>query len=193
MANKIFVGIMLVALIYGAVTNRAADVVEEILCSPKDAFFVFIDIYALLIFWGGILRIIKDSGLLDVISKYVSKLIHPLFKKLDVNSDAMKYISMNFVANMLSMGSAATPFGLKAMEELDKINNHSDTASNEMVTFLLINTSGLCLIPTTLLSIRTQFGSENTVKIIPWIVLVSTICTASAIVLDIGVRKFAKY
>ncbi|MGM9970223.1 MAG: spore maturation protein [Anaeroplasma sp.] len=193
MANKIFVGIMLVALGYAALTNRADAVIEEILSSPKDAFFVFIDIYALLIFWGGILRIIKDSGLLDVISKYISKLIHPLFKNLDVESDAMKYISMNFVANMLSMGSAATPFGLKAMEELNKINNNSDTASNEMVTFLLINTSGLCLIPTTLLSIRTQFGSENTVAIIPWIVLVSTICTISAIFLDIGVRKLAKY
>lgn len=193
MANIIFVTVFLIGLIYSLFTNRADVVVETILSSPKEAFFVFIDIYVLLVFWGGILRIMKDSGLLDTICKYVSKFIHPLFKGLDKDSDALKYISLNFVANMLSMGSAATPFGLKAMDELKRINNNSDVASNEMITFLLINTSGLCLIPTTLLSIRSQAGSINTVAIIPWIMLVSIICTAVTILLDLGAKRFAKF
>ena len=127
-----------------------------------------------------------------ILYKIVSKILHPLYKNLDPNSDAMKYISMNMVANMLSMGSAATPFGLKAMDELVKLNNNSDRASNEMITFLVINSSGLCIIPTTLLSIRNQYGSENTTIIIPWIILVSFICTACALLLDIGARKLGK-
>lgn len=192
MVNKIFIFLFILGLGYGLFTNRSSNVINELLNAPKGALMVFIEIYILLVFWGGILRIMKDNGLLDIVSKGISFIIHPLFKRLDRNSDALKYISMNLVANMLSMGSAATPFGLLAMKELDKINNHSDTASDEMITFLVINTSGLCLIPTTLLAIRTQFESGNPTTIVPYILIVSVICTVCAITLDMGVRKFAR-
>ena len=193
MANSIFIFIFIFSFIYAVLTGRTDIVVNEILNSPKEALFIFIDIYILLIFWGGILQICKDNGLIDIFSSWISMLIHPLFKRLNRNSDALKYISMNFLANMLSMGSAATPFGLKAMEELQKINPKKDTASDEMITFLLINTSGLCLIPTILISIRSQYNSNNPIAIIPYIMLVSFLCTFFAIIFDIGGRKIAKY
>ena len=192
MVNKIFIFLFILGLVYGLFTDRSSNVINELLNAPKGALMVFIEIYILLIFWGGILRIMKDNGLLDIVSKGISFIIHPLFKRLDKNSDALKYISMNLVANMLSMGSAATPFGLLAMKELDKINHHSDTASDEMITFLVINTSGLCLISTTLLAIRAQFESSNSTIIVPYILIVSIICTVCAIILDIGVRRFAR-
>ncbi len=193
MINKIFLFIFLVGLIYAGCTNRSSIVVEELLSAPKEAFFLFIDIYVLLIFWGGILEICKDSGLLKVLSGYIIRVIKPLFKNLDKEDEALQYISLNFMANMLSMGSAATPFGLLAMKRLHERNNYSDTASDEMITFLLINTSGLCLIPTMLIAIRNEYHSIDPVAIIPYIIIVSTICTILSIVLDIGGRKFAKH
>lgn len=193
MINKIFLFIFLVGLVYAGCTNRASIVIEELLVAPKEAFLLFIDIYVLLIFWGGILEICKDSGLLKIISGYISFVIKPFFKKLNKDDEALQYISMNFMANMLSMGSAATPFGLLAMKRLHELNDYSDTASDEMITFLLINTSGLCLIPTMLIAIRSEYHSTNPVAIIPFIIVVSTICTILSILLDIGGRKFAKH
>lgn len=146
-----------------------------------------------MIFWGGMLEICKNSGLLQLITNYISYILHPFFKKLDRKSEAMQYMCLNLVANMLSMGSAATPFGLKAMKELDDLNGNSKTASDEMITFLLINTSGLCLIPTILISLRKQYGSSNPVSIIPYILVISTITTIVSILLDRLVRKFGKH
>lgn len=193
MINKIFLFIFLVGLLYAGCTNRSGAVVQELLVAPKEAFLLFIDIYVLLIFWGGILEICKDSGLLKVLSSYIIFFIKPFFKKLNKDDEALQYISMNFMANMLSMGSAATPFGLLAMKRLHELNNYSDTASDEMITFLLINTSGLCLIPTMLIAIRTEYGSANPVAIIPYIFIVSTIATVLSVILDIGGRKLAKH
>ncbi len=193
MINKIFLFIFLLGLVYAGCTNRSNIVIEELLVAPKEAFLLFIDIYVLLIFWGGILEICKDSGLLKVLSTYIIFIIKPLFKNLKKEDEALQYISMNFMANMLSMGSAATPFGLLAMKRLHELNNYSDTASDEMITFLLVNTSGLCLIPTMLIAIRSQYHSANPVAIIPFIFIVSSISTVLSIILDIGGRKLAKH
>lgn len=193
MINIIFIFIFVVGLIYSLLTGRSSNVINVMLTTPKDAFFIFIDIYALLVFWGGILEICKESGLLKKITYVISKIIHPLFPNIDFDDETMQYISMNYVANMLSMGSAATPFGLKAMQRLDELNNHSNTASYEMVTFLLINTSGLCLIPTTLISLRSQAGSNNPVLIIPYIIIISCLTTFFSIFIDWMVRKSGKH
>lgn len=192
MINIIFIVIFLVGLVYACFTNRLGLVVEVVLGTPKNALFLFLDIYALLIFWGGMLEICKKSGLLALITNYISYILHPLFKKLDRKSEAMQYITLNLVANMLSMGSAATPFGLQAMKELDILNNHSKTASDEMITFLLLNTSGMCVIPTILISLRKQYGSSNPVSIIPYIVIVSSITTITSIILDRLVLRHGK-
>lgn len=193
MINKIFLIVFLVGIIYGGLTGRADLIVDVILSTPKEAFLLFVDMYALLIFWSGILQICNDSGLLQILSRYVIYAIRPLFKRINKNDVALQYISMNLMANMLSMGSAATPFGLKAMKRLDELNNHSDTASDEMITFLLINTAGLCLIPTTLIAIRTEHMSVNPVLIIPFILIISCVCTILSISLDIGGRRIAKF
>lgn len=193
MINYIFVFVFLVAIIYACLTKRVDVVVQVILDTPKSALILFADIYALLIFWGGMLEICKNSGLLALITNYVSYVVHPFFKKLDRKSEAMQYICLNIVANMLSMGSAATPFGLKAMKELDELNNHSEVASDEMITFLLINTSGLCMIPTILISLRKQYGSSNPVSIIPYIFVVSSIATIFSVLVDWLVRRRGKH
>ena len=192
MINIIFVLIFFVGIIYACITGRVAEVVEIMLATPKNALLLFLDIYAQLIFWGGMLEICKNSGLLQLLTNYISYVLHPLFKKLDRKGEAMQYISLNLVANLMSMGSAATPFGLKAMKTLDDLNGNSKVASDEMITFLLINTSGLCLIPTVLISLRKEYGSQNPVSIIPYVLIISTITTIFSITLDWLVRKFGK-
>lgn len=193
MANILFIALLLIGIIYSLFTNRFSDVTNVLLESPISSFYLFIEIYALLIFWGGILEIVKDNGLLKILSKVIIKIIHPLFKKLDKDSLALQYIAMNLIANMLSMGSAATPFGLKAMKELQRNSKNKDEATQEMITFLLINTSGVCLIPTTIIAIRKSMGSSNPVSIVPLTIVISIIVTITAILLDLGVKKLAKY
>lgn len=193
MANILFIALLLIGIIYSLFTNRFSDVTNVLLESPISSFYLFIEIYALLIFWGGILEIVKDNGLLKILSKVIIKIIHPLFKKLDKDSLALQYIAMNLIANMLSMGSAATPFGLKAMKELQRNSKNKDEATQEMITFLLINTSGVCLIPTTIIAIRKSMGSSNPVSIVPLTIVISIIVTITAILLDLGVKKLAKH
>lgn len=192
MANIIFVLLFVVGIVYSMISKREDIVLNVILSAPKDAFLLFIDIYVLLIFWGGILQIMKRSGLMKSMSKTIIFFIHPLFKKIDKHDEALEYIAMNYLANMLSMGACATPFGLKAMDRLKELNNNLDVASNEMITFLLVNTSGLCLIPTTLLAIRNQYGSINSARIVPFVLLVSTISTILAIVLGKVCERFGR-
>lgn len=192
MANIIFVLLFVVGIVYSMISKREDIVLNVILSAPKDAFLLFIDIYVLLIFWGGILQIMKRSGLMKSMSKTIIFFIHPLFKKIDKHDEALEYIAMNYLANMLSMGACATPFGLKAMDRLKELNNNLDVASNEMITFLLVNTSGLCLIPTTLLAIRNQYGSINSARIVPFVLLVSTISTILAIILGKVCERFGR-
>ena len=192
MANILFIALLLIGIIYSLFTNRFYDVTNVLLESPISSFYLFVEIYALLIFWGGILEIVKDNGLLKILSKLVIKIIHPLFKNLDKDSLALQYIAMNLIANMLSMGSAATPFGLKAMKELQKNSNDKEDATPEMITFLLITTSGVCLIPTTVIAIRNSMGSTNPVAIVTLTIIISIIVTITAILFDLGVKKLAK-
>lgn len=193
MANVIFLFIFVIGLIYGLATGRADIILDTLLKSPKNAFLIFIDIYTSLIFWGGILEICKRSGLLNIIGKYISFIIKPMFNKLDKNSLALQYISLNLVCNVFSMGSAATPFGMKAMEELKKLNNNSDIASNEMITFLLINVGGFCIIPTTIITILSQFESSDPSYITPYIMVISFICTCFSIIINRIIIHYEKY
>ncbi|MBO5711755.1 MAG: hypothetical protein J6R47_02855 [Acholeplasmatales bacterium] len=193
MVNIIFLVVFLVGLVYGLASGRGELILNTILTAPKSALFVFIEIYALLLFWSGILEICKQSGLLKKISKIVSKIINPLFPNLKSDCLALQYISMNLVCNLFSLGSAATPFGLKAMDELSILNGNKATASNEMITFLCLNVSGVCLIPTTILAILNDNGSSNSARCIPYIIGTSLVSMFFAIILDKVFRKYGKH
>ena len=116
-----------------------------------------------------------------------------MFKKLDKNSDALQYISVNIVSNLLSISSLGSSFGFKAMKELDKMNNYDPVASDEMITFLLINSSGICLIPTIVMSVRNQFNSMNSALIMPYVILVSFIVLIMSLTIDWMFRKNGKH
>jgi spore maturation protein A len=190
MINYIFGFIFIIGLIYSILTNRIDVTINALLETPKEALLLFLDIYVSLIFWGGIIEICRQSGLLKIITNYISILIKPLFKKLDKDSEAIQYMSVNIVSNLLSISSLGSSFGFKAMKELDKINEYDEVASEEMITFLLINSSGICLIPTIVMSVRNQFGSMNSALIMPYVIGVSTTVLVISLLID---RIFIKY
>ena len=192
MINYIFGFIFIIGLVYAIFTNRIDVTVNALLQTPKEALSLFFDIYVALVFWGGIIEICKQSGLLRIMTNYISILLHPLFKKMDKNSEALQYMGVNIVSNLLSISSLGSSFGFKAMKELDRINEYDPVASDEMITFLLINSSGICIIPTIVMSVRNQFESANSAIIMPYVIFISFTVLVIQLLIDRMIRKNGK-
>ena len=192
MINYIFGFIFIIGLVYAIITNRIDVTINALLQTPKEALLLFFDIYVALVFWGGIIEICKQSVLLKILTNYISVLLHPLFKKMDKNSEALQYMGVNIVSNLLSISSLGSSFGFKAMKELDRINNYDPVASDEMITFLLINSSGICIIPTIVMSVRNQFQSSNSAIIMPYVIFISFTVLVTQLLIDWMIRKNGK-
>jgi spore maturation protein A len=184
MINKIWFSFIFVGITYGFISGNISAVNEEIITSAKKSLDIFISIFPVIVLWLGIMTIASDSGLLNKISNILYPILGKIFKDIPKNHESLGYISSNIAANILGLGSAATPFGLKAMKSLQELNDNKDTASHSMITFLLLNTSGLTLVPTTVISIRMLYKSINPTSIITSTILATLISTISAIILD---------
>ena len=189
MINKIWFSFIFVGITYGFISGNISAVNEEIITSAKKSLDIFISIFPVIVLWLGIMTIASDSGLLNKISNILYPILGKIFKDIPKNHESLGYISSNIAANILGLGSAATPFGLKAMKSLQELNDNKDTASHSMITFLLLNTSGLTLVPTTVISIRMLYKSINPTSII----LATLISTISAIILDKIFYKVMKW
>ena len=184
MINKIWFSFIFVGITYGFISGNISAVNEEIITSAKKSLDIFISIFPVIVLWLVIMTIASDSGLLNKISNILYPILGKIFKDIPKNHESLGYISSNIAANILGLGSAATPFGLKAMKSLQELNDNKDTASHSMITFLLLNTSGLTLVPTTVISIRMLYKSINPTSIITSTILATLISTISAIILD---------
>lgn len=183
MLNFIWAFLVAAGIIVGIATGRHEAVVNAVLNSAKNSAAMIIGLIGIYVFWMGILNIAKDSGLVDRLAARLKKALLFLFPDVPANSGAAGYISLNLVANMLGMGNAATPFGLSAMRELDKLNGHRKTASNAMVMFLVINASSIQILPLTLIAIRGAYGSANPADIVLPSLIATGVSTLAAIVL----------
>ena len=162
---------------------------NQILKGGLDGIELLMDMLPLLVLWTGIMQIAEDSCILEKFSCLVRPVLSKLFPSLPKDHPALGYIASNIAANALGLGSAATPFGLKAMKSLQEINPDKKTASRSMITFLVMNTSGLTLIPTTVISLRMMYNSANPTEI----VITTLIATVSSTVVGlIADRCFAK-
>lgn len=167
--------------------------IKAITESSQRSVELLLALLGIMAFWSGIMRIAEKSGLVDVLSKFLSPPLRFIFPGLYQRSKSAFFnIIMNITSNMLGLSNAATPFGLKAMEELQKINPKKDTASDYMVTFLIINSASLQIIPTTLISLRASLGSNNPTSIITPIILTSLISLIIALILDRFFRRIFK-
>ena len=171
-------------------TNGRMDILNvKIIESTKSSFDIILNLFPVLSLWLGLVNIAEKSGLLKKLSNLFKPIMRILFKEIDSNDESLSLISSNFITNLFGLSSASTPLGLKAMERLQKINPKKDTASKSMITFLVLNTTGLTLIPTTLISIRTLYKSINPTKIIVPCFLATLIATISGLVINKIVGK----
>lgn len=175
MMNYIWAGIILVSIFCGMATGRISQVSQAIFTGAQDAVTLVISLLGAMCLWSGIMRVADQGGVTNGLARLFSPLLKKLFPGLPKDSKAARAISMNLSANLLGMGNAATPLGIAAMQELAKSNPSTDTADNRMITFVVMNTASLQLIPSTIAVIRANYGCEAPFDIIPAII-VSSLC-----------------
>jgi len=182
--NMIWLALIVCSIVVAAVTGRMEAMNQAAFAGAKAGVTVCFGLLSVLAFWMGIMRIAEKAGLMELVAKALSPIISLLFPDIPKGHPAMGYILSNMSANLLGLGNAATPMGLKAMEELQKLNPDKQQASPAMCTLLAINTASITLIPTTMIAIRMQYGSVNPVEIVGTTLLSSFAATFVAILVD---------
>ena len=188
--NYIWIGIILISFIVSAFTGKIDAVTEAIFEGAKNAVNVAIYLIGVMAFWLGIMKIAEKAGIIDFLSKLIKPLIKMIFPELKNNEKANGLITMNIAANAIGLTNAATPIGLKAMEEMQKDNPKKEIATNSMCTFLAMNTAGFQIIPATVIAILASVGSKNPTEIILPTLIVTTITFIIAICISKALQNF---
>lgn len=184
MVNIIWVALTVIGIVFAVFNGTINQVNEAVFNGAKEAVTLCIGLISILVFWLGIMRIAEDSGLLKKLSSLFRPLVSKLFPEVPNEHPAMGYILSNMMANMFGLGNAATPLGIKAMEELKSLNGGKNEASRSMITFLAINTSSITLIPTTVIAIRMNYHSANPTDIVGPTLIATIISGIGAIIID---------
>ncbi len=194
MLNYIWGAMILIGIVVGTFTGKITEVSNASINSAKEAVTLCITMLGVMSFWTGLMEVAKKAGIIKALTKAMAPLIRFFFPKLPRDHVVNEYIASNMIANVLGLGWAATPMGLKAMEALGQINEErckkngtlekggAFTASNEMCTFLILNVSSLQLIPVNIIAYRSQYGSSNPAEIIVPAIAATFVSTAAAAV-----------
>ena len=182
MINYIFSAFFIIGILYSFYTNT--NISNEMLSASSKSIELILTMIPIMCLWLGIMNIAKKSGLLDKLAKLLTPILKFIFPEIPKDSPCFSYISINIIMNMLGVGNAATPFGLKAMKELQNLNQNKDTASRSMITFQITNTAAITIIPTTIISLRVLNKSINPMEIIPYIIITSTLSCMIGLILD---------
>lgn len=172
MVNYIWAFFIIVGIVYAFLTGKTDVINSEIISSASTSINMIFTILPIMCLWLGLMNIAKESGLLKIMSTKISPIVKKLFPEIPKDHEALSLISSNIIMNMLGLGNAATPFGLKAMKAMQELNKNKDVASRSMITFLVINTASVTVIPTTVISFRVINGATN-----PTDILLSSIIT----------------
>lgn len=175
---------ILIGVIFSIATGSVEALNNQILKGASDGIGLLMEMLPILVLWTGVMKIAEDAGILQKFAHLVRPILHKLFPSLDRHDPALQYIASNIAANALGLGSAATPFGLKAMEEMQKKNPVKDTATEAMITFLILNTGGVTIIPTTVLALRLSHHSANPSEIILTSILATACSSFAGLMLD---------
>ena len=166
MLNIVWPFFIIISFSFAILSGNFENLNSSIFEGANDAVTLSINLLGSLCLWSGIMQIASDSSLVKKLSKLLSPILNFLFPSLITNNKIKKEISMNIIANILGLGNAATPLGLKAIESMQKENPKKDTLSNPMMMFIVINTASIQLIPTTVIAIRNSLNSQNPTSII---------------------------
>lgn len=201
MLDILWAVMLLTGILYGALTGNMNQVTDAALSSAKEAVSLCITMAGIVAMWVGVMQIARTSGLVDKMTKGMQPLLAFLFPRIPGEHRAMEFISANMIANFLGLGWAATPFGLKAMEQLGKLEEERrqgkalgtvrerGMASDEMCTFLILNISSLQLIPVNIIAYRSQYGSVNPTAIVGPAIVATLVSTAVAVVFCKGMER----
>lgn len=182
MLNYLWVCMILIGVVYAALTGNIDSVTSGALDGAKDAVSLCITMLGVMAFWCGLMEIAEKSGLIDKCKCGVAPLISWLFPNVPRQSRAFSYITTNMISNFLGLGWAATPAGIRAMQELSELNGHNSVASCDMCTFLVINISSIQLIPVNIIAYRSQYGSANPTSILFPSIIATTCSTFVAVI-----------
>ncbi|CAM3877016.1 nucleoside recognition domain-containing protein [Mesobacillus zeae] len=184
MVNYIWVFMTVIGIIFAALNGTMAEVNEAVFRGAKEAVTLCIGLVSILVFWLGIMKIAEEAGLLEKLAGLFRPFVKGLFPEVPAGHPAMGYILSNMMANLFGLGNAATPLGIKAMEELKKLNGGKNSASRSMITFLAINTSSITLIPTTVIAIRMTYDSKSPTEIVGPTLVATFFSAIAAILID---------
>ena len=194
MLNYLWAGMIFAGIIFGAFNGKMQDITNAALDSSKEAVTLCITMIGVMAFWSGLMEIASRAGIIQAAARKMRPLLGFLFPNLPAGHKAQEHISTNFIANFLGLGWAATPAGLKAMEELGKLEEERRNnkvfglarkrgiASNEMCTFLIINISSLQLVPINVIAYRSQYGSADPAGIIGAGIAATAVSTGAAVI-----------
>ncbi|MGG3561402.1 nucleoside recognition domain-containing protein [Neobacillus rhizosphaerae] len=184
MVNYVWVFMTIIGVVFALFNGTMEAVNKAVFDGAKEAVTLCIGLISVLVFWLGMMRIAEESGLLEHLSRLFRPLVKILFPEVPPNHPAMGYILSNMISNMFGLGNAATPLGIKAMEELKKLNGGKISASRSMVTFLAINTASITIIPTTVIAIRINYHSVSPTEIVVPTIIATIISAIGAILID---------
>ena len=183
--NYLWGGMLLTGIVYGVLTGNVKAITDAVLASSREAVTLCFTMFGIVAFWSGLMEVAVDAGIMKGMTKLLKPVMGFLFPKIPKEHPALTSISANFVANILGLGWAATPAGLRAMSELAHLEEErgklTDVASDEMCTFLVINISSLQLIPVNIIAYRSQYGSVNPAGIIAPAILATLVGTLVAV------------
>ncbi len=184
MVNIIWVMLTVIGIVFAMFNGTMDQVNEAIFKGGKEAVTIAIGFISVLVFWLGLMKVAEQAGLLEKLGNLFKPIVTRLFPEVPPDHPAMGYMLSNMMANLFGLGNAATPLGIKAMEQLKVLNGGSDKASRSMITFLAINTSSLTLIPTTVIAIMMTYGSSSPTSIVGPTLIATFLSTTGAILID---------
>ena len=181
--NYVFYLLIVVSIIVGAINGKLSDVVASILTGAELSVKVAFSLIGIMAFWLGMMRIAEKAGLVQIIAKIIRPITKWLFNEVPENSPALGNVALSFSANALGLANAATPIGLKVMEELQDVNKDKTSASNAMCMFLAMCTAGFQIIPATVIAILVGAGAKNPTEIIDPTMIVTAVAFLTSIII----------
>ncbi len=192
MINYLWGFMIIIGIVYGILTGRVSEINTQTINSAKEAVTLCITMLGVMSLWMGLMEVARGVGIMERLTKRLRPIISLLFPDLPKDHIVNEYIASNIIANILGLGWAATPVGLKAMKELAILNKNSKLASCDMCTFLIINISSLQLIPVNIIAYRSQYGSKNPTEILGAAIIVTIFSTIVGVIFSIIARKLAR-
>lgn len=189
MMNYIWAFIIIISIVISVIFGNVSSLSDIFLTAGNEAIELSMTLLGGMCFWSGIMQIADKAKITDRISSVISPLLRLAMPDLKKSKAAEKAVTMNVAANLLGLGNAATPLGLQAMQELDRVNPHPKCASNSMITFVVLNTASIQLIPSTVALLRTQYGSSNALDILPCVWMTSVCALTVGMTVNIILRQ----